>query len=426
MGGTPMLKLSPPFVEACRRQFPALSREIAGEPVAFFDGPAGTQVPSRVIDAIGKYLTDCNANHGGLFATSQESDDALWEVHGAVADLLGVDDPATISFGPNMTTLNFGLSRALSRTWRPGDEVLVTELDHDANITPWVLAARDVGATVKMVKIRKEDCTLDLDDFRAAITHRTRLVAVGCASNSVGTINPVREICQWSRAVGAITVLDAVHYAPHALLDVKNLGCDFLLCSAYKFFGPHIGIQWGRRELLEELPAYKLRPAPNQLPGKWMTGTQVHEGIAGVRGAIEYLADLGRELSRDGEMDRRRALTLAFQAIRQYESELTLHLLEGLRKLSSYRVWGISDPARIHERVSTVAVTHRDRSPAELAEYLGRRGIFAWHGNYYALSLSEALGREPEGMLRLGLVHYNTVHEVDRLLQLLKEMPTAD
>jgi cysteine desulfurase family protein (TIGR01976 family) len=420
-----MLNFNPQFVESCRRQFPALIREIAGEPVAFFDGPAGTQVPLRVIDAISQYLSQSNANHGGLFATSQESDDLLWGVHGAVADLLGADDPATISFGPNMTTLNFALSRALARTWRPGDEVVVTELDHDANITPWVLAARDAGATVKMVKIRKEDCTLDLDEFRSAITSRTRLVAVGCASNSVGTINPVRDICQWARAVGAISVLDAVHYAPHALLDVKQLGCDFLLCSAYKFFGPHVGIQWGRRELLDELPAYKLRPAPNTLPGKWMTGTQAHEGIAGVGAAIEYLADVGRELKRESEMDRRRALTFAYQAIRQYESELTLRLLEGLHQLAEYRIWGIAEPARIHERMPTISITHRDRTPTEVAQFLGRRGVFVWHGNYYALSLSEALGREPEGMIRVGVVHYNTVEEVDRLLQLLKEMPTS-
>ena len=425
-GAKIMLKFNPSFVESCRHQFPALTREIAGEPVAFFDGPAGTQVPSRVIDGVCQYLSQCNANHGGLFATSQESDDLLWEAHGAVADLLGADDPATISFGPNMTTLTFSLSRALARTWRPMDEVVVTELDHDANITPWVLAARDAGATVKMVRIRKEDCTLDLDEFRASITSRTRLVAVGCASNSVGTISPVREICQWARAVGAVTVLDAVHYAPHALLDVKNLGCDFLLCSAYKFFGPHIGIQWGRHELLEELPAYKLRPAPMALPGKWMTGTQAHEGIAGVRAAVEYLTDLGRELMRDNAAERRRALTFAYQAIRQYESELTLRLLEGLHRLTSYRIWGIAEPSRIHERMPTISITHRDRSPAEVAQYLGRRGVFVWHGNYYALSLSEALGREPHGMIRLGMVHYNTFDEVDRLLHLLKELPSSD
>jgi len=416
------LKLTPSLIESCRRQFPALSREVNDQPAVYFDGAAGTQVPHGVIDAMCEYLSRSNANHGGLFITSQESDDLLWESHAAVAHLLGADDPATVSFGPNMTTLTFALSRALSRTWQPGDEIVVTQLDHDANITPWVLAARDVGATVRMVPIRPDDCTLNMEELRSVVSSRTRLVAVGCASNSVGTINPVRDICRLARSVGAISFLDAVHFAPHALIDVKAFECDFLVCSAYKFFGPHIGIQWGRRKLLEELAAYKLRPAPNMLPGKWMTGTQSHEGIVGVRAAIDYLADLGRELKNDTTLDRRNALIFAYQAIREYETDLTVQLLEGLRELPQLRIWGIADPQRVHERMPTVAVTHRHRTPHELAEALGQRGIFAWHGNYYALSLSEALGREPHGMLRIGLVHYNTSDEIDRLLHALREI----
>jgi cysteine desulfurase family protein (TIGR01976 family) len=395
---------------------------MAGQAVVYLDGPAGTQVPQRVIQAVSDYFSRCNANHGGLFATSRESDELLWSCYEAAADLLGSDDPATIAFGPNMSTLTLALSRALARTWKRGDEIIVTQLDHDANVTPWVLAAKDAGAVVHMVKIRRADCTLDLDELRSLLSRRTRLVAVGCASNGVGTINPVKEICQWARDVGAFTFLDAVHYAPHALIDVQSMGCDFLVCSAYKFFGPHVGIQWGRREVLESLTAYKLRAAPNELPGKWMTGTQVHECIAGVRAAIDYLADLGRMLKQDQQLDTRRALVAAYQAIRDYETELTLKLLAGLSEMPAIRVWGITDPARIDERLPTVAITHREQSSRQVAEYLGGRGIFAWHGNYYAINLTEALELEPEGMVRLGLVHYNTPAEVERLLQTLADV----
>jgi cysteine desulfurase family protein (TIGR01976 family) len=403
-------------VERCRGQFPALRRELDGQPVVFFDGPAGTQVPQSVIDAVGHYYVHNNANHGGLFATSRESDALLNSAHRVMADLLGAEDPDTTHFGPNMTTLTFALSRALSRTWKAGDEVIVTRLDHDANVTPWVLAARDAGATVRFVEIHREDCTLDLDDFRSKISDRTRLVAVGCASNSVGTVNPVAEICRWTREVGALSFLDAVHLAPHASIDVESLGCDFLTCSAYKFFGPHLGVMWGRRQVLEELSAYKVRPAPESLPGKWMTGTQNHEGIAGALAAVEYLADIGRRHAANPSLEGRAALRAAFAAIADHERDLFARLLAGLAELRDVTIWGIADPSRSAERLPTVSITHARRRPAELAEYLGRRGIFVWHGNYYALQLTETLGLEPDGMVRIGLVHYNTTAEVDRLL----------
>lgn len=417
-----MPTLTSDLVERCRRQFPALSRRWNGQPVAYLDGPAGTQVPQQVIDAISHYLAHCNANHGGLFATSRESDALLDEAHRAVADLLGADDPETIVFGPNMTTLTFAFSRALARTWQPGDEVLVTRLDHDANVTPWVRAAEDAGATVRFVELRREDCTLDLDDLRSKLNSHTRLVAVGCASNSVGTINPVREICRWAHDAGAEVFLDAVHYAPHALVDVRDWGCDFLACSAYKFFGPHIGILWGRRERLETLPAYKVRPAPNTLPGKWMTGTQSHEGIAGVLAAVEYLRELGGAVAGDDSLSRRAALAQAYAAIGAYERTLARRLLAGLAEIEGVTIYGITAPNRIDERMPTVSITHARRTAAELAHDLGECGVFAWHGNYYALSLTETLGLEPQGMLRLGLVHYNTVEEVDRLLTALHDM----
>ncbi len=403
-------------VESCRRQFPALSREVDGRPAVFFDGPAGTQVPQRVIDAVADYFSRTNANHGGHFVTSQESDAMLDRAREAVADLLGADDADCVAFGANMTTLTFALSRALARTWRPGDEILLTRLEHDANFTPWMLAARDAGATVRYAEINCDDCTLDLDDFKSKLNERTRLVAVGCASNATGTVNPVANICRWAREVGALSFLDAVHYAPHARIDVARFGCDFLACSAYKFFGPHVGILWGRRRLLEELEAYKVRPAPNWLPDKWMTGTQNHEGIASTLAAVEYIADVGRLATGDAALDRRKALDAAFAAIQSYERELVGHLLAGLAEISKIKVWGITDPNRFDERLPTVSITHRDLTAEQLARHLGQRGIFVWDGNYYALPLTEALGLEPNGMVRIGLVHYNTREEVDRLL----------
>ena len=410
-----------PLIQNARNQFPALQRTVAGEPAIFLDGPAGTQVPQSVIDAIAKYLMECNANCGGCFVTSEESDALLRAAHEAVTDLLGADDPDTVSFGNNMTSITFAVSRALAKTWSAGDEVVVTRTEHDANFTPWVLAARDAGARVRFVDVR-DNTTLDMDDLRSKINGRTKLVAVGCASNATGTINPVREVCDAARAVGALSYVDAVHYAPHTLVDVNGLGCDLLACSAYKFFGPHVGILWGRRELLESTPAYKVRPAPDSLPGKWMTGTQNHEGIAGVLAAIEYLADLGRHATGNSRLSRRDALASAFGHIHAHEQQLTTQLLAGLAEMPEYRVWGIRDPACLDQRMPTVSITHDRLLPRDLARQLGTRGIFVWHGNYYAVPLTTALGLEPDGMVRLGIVHYNTESEIDRLLRALSEL----
>ena len=416
------MKFTPEVLEHCRRQFPALTRRIGDLQAVYLDGPAGTQVPQRVIDAIGNYLAHNNANHGGLFPTARESDKLLDEVHRAAADFLGADDPDTVAFGQNMTSLTFAFSRALAKTWKPGDEVIVTRVDHDANVTPWVLAAKDAGATIKFVEFNRSDCTLDVEQFRNAITSKTKLVAVGCASNATGGVNPVREIASWAHQAGALVFLDAVHFAPHRLIDVQAFGCDFLACSAYKFFGPHTGMLWGKRELMEKLTAYKVRPAPDSLPGKWMTGTQSHESLAGVLAAIDYLADIGRMVAGNDSLDRRAALREAYAAIDSYERFLIERLLHGLAQIGEIKVWGITDTARLSERVATVSLTHDRYTSAELAERLGRQGIFTWHGNYYALQLSEALGHEPNGMLRVGLVHYNTAAEVDRLLRALEEV----
>jgi cysteine desulfurase family protein (TIGR01976 family) len=345
------------------------------------------------------------------------------EAHQAGADLLGTDDGETIVFGANMTSLTMSLARALARTWQQGDEIVVTQLEHDANYTPWVLAAADAGVTVRRVAINQSDCTLDLESFQASLTPRTRLVAVGCASNAVGTRNPVQRIVRAARQVGALTFLDAVHYTPHDLVSVQEWGCDFLACSAYKFFGPHVGMLWGRRELLEEIVPYKLRPAPQDLPGRWMTGTQSHEGIAGVMAAIDYLADLGRLIAQDPAASRRAALQSAFASIVPYESNLVWRLIEGLRALPGIRVFGITDPQRASERLPTVAWNHPKLTSRQVATELGKQGFFVWHGNYYALPLTETLGVEPEGMVRVGVVHYNTSDEIDRLLDAVARLP---
>ncbi|MBM3995763.1 MAG: cysteine desulfurase-like protein [Planctomycetes bacterium] len=408
-----------------RSQFPALHLLRDGVTPVFLDGPAGTQVPQRVIDAIVHYLTHCNANHGGAFATSVESDRIIDDAHAAVADFLNAPSPDEIIFGNNMTSLTFHLSRSVAKVLKPGDEVMVTRLDHDANVSPWVLAARDAGATVRWISIRRDDCTLDLDSFRKQLSDKTKWVAVGLASNGVGTINDVATITREAKRAGAMVFVDAVHYAPHGPIDVQTIGCDLLACSAYKFFGPHVGILWGRRELLESLPCYKVRPSPMSLPGKWMTGTQNHEGLAGVAAAIAYLADLSPLPSGEGPgvSGRRERLRTAMTAIRDYEQRLSRHLLTGLVARTRFHVLGIRDVDRLNERVPTVSVTAENASPQQMAKYLASKHIYSWAGNSYALEVSEQLGLEPSGFLRLGLVHYNTVEEIDRLLAHLDAMP---
>ncbi len=404
------------LVARCRAQFPALSREIDGQPVAFLDGAAGSQVPQCVIDAIGDYLANRNANHEGEFATSYESDEMLEDAHQATADFLGADDPHTVCFGANMTTLTLAFSRALSKTWQPGDEILVSRLDHDGNFSPWQLAARDAGVTVREIAIHPDDCTLDVDDFKSKLTDKTRLVAFCAASNFSGTVNPTGDLCTLAHGAGAQVFIDAVHYAPHRRINVLAWKCDYLACSAYKFFGPHVGLLWGRREHLESLTPYKLRVTTNELPGRWMTGTQNHEGIAGTLAAINYLAGLTEGSSRQAGLD------AAFAAITEYETTLAAHTLHRLREINGLQIFGITDEARLDERAPTFTFRHPTCPPREMARRLGKTGIFTWHGNYYALPLTEALGIEPEGAVRAGFLHYNTLEEADRLVDALKEV----
>jgi len=421
-----------------RAQFPALAQTVNDQPAIFFDGPGGTQVTQRVIDAIGDYLIRANANTHGAFATSRRTDATIEAAHTAMADLLGCD-PDEVIFGPNMTTLTFMLSRSIGREIEPGDEIVVTRLDHDANFSPWK-ALEERGAVIKVADIDIEDCTLDLDDLRRQITSRTKLIAVGYASNAVGTINDVVEVVRLAKQVGALSFIDAVHYAPHGPIDVRAIDCDFLACSPYKFFAPHAGTLYGKREHLLRLHPYKVRPATEELPGRWMTGTQSHEAMAGVTAAIEYLVELGSRIE-DGRWkiedsnapssifhlrssnSRRPHVLAAMAAIRDYERGLAEKLIRGLLEVPGLTFYGIREPERFAWRTPTVSVRIAGHTPRQLAEALGEQGIFVWDGNYYALNLTERLGVEQDGgMLRIGLVHYNTAEEVERLLAVLREI----
>lgn len=410
-------------IQWVRSQFPSLKQLVNGHAAAFLDAPAGTQMPQQVINAVSEYFENSNANTCGAFATSRRTDAMIAGARAAMADFFNCD-PAEVFFGPNMTTLTFALARGIGREMNPGDEIIVTTLDHDANVAPW-RALEERGVVVRQADIREDDCTLDLDDLRDKISCRTKLVAVGYASNAVGTINPVDEIIRLAHDAGALAFIDAVHYAPHGSIDVRALDCDFLACSPYKFFGPHMGCIYGKRDLLMRFRPYKVRPAPEALPDRWETGTQIHEGLAGVTAAIDYIAELGRR-SRPAATDRRTALICAHEVMRDYEMSLAARLISGLLEIPGLTFYGISDPARFHQRVPTVGVRLADHTPLECAKFLGDRGIFTWDGNYYALNLTERLGVEKDGgLLRIGLVHYNTIDEVDRLLTNLGELASS-
>jgi cysteine desulfurase family protein (TIGR01976 family) len=410
-----------------RSEFPALSRLDGGLPYCYLDGPGGTQVPRRTIDAMAAYLDHSNANHEGAFATSAESDAILEKAHAAAADFLGADDSRDVAFGQNMTTLTFAASRAIGRSLHPGDEIVVTRLDHDANVAPWLALQEERGAVIRWVEIRREDCTLDMDGFERALGPRTRVVAVGLASNAVGTLNPISRIVAMAHAAGAITYVDAVHAAPHVPIDVGVLDTDFLVCSPYKFFGPHLGLLYGKPERLEELASYKVRPAPDHAPGKWETGTLPGESVAGLLGTLEYLEWLGREPGGAGESaSRREAFVAAMTAIRDSERRLAIALLHTLAAVPGLHLRGIVDPARFDERVPTFAFTLDGHSPREVAEKLGAQGIAVWDGDYYAYELIRTLGlAESGGMIRVGLAHYNTAGEIERLGRALEHIAGA-
>ncbi|WP_016951171.1 cysteine desulfurase-like protein [Anabaena sp. PCC 7108] len=442
-----------------RSQFPALTQTINGYPAIFFDGPGGTQIPGAVLDAMSDYLVRSNANAHGYFATSVRTDAVINSARAAIADFLGCDYDEVV-FGANMTTLTFAVSRAIGRELQAGDEIIVTCLDHAANVSPWY-ALEEKGVIIRTVDINVEDCTLDMNDLQQKINSRTKLVAVSYASNAVGTINDIAKIVNIAHAVGALVFVDAVHYAPHAPINVHHLNCDFLACSAYKFFSPHVGILYGKREHLARFSPYKVKPASDEVPSRWETGTLNHEGLAGLVATINYLAKLGchvsptldnellsslmeadkeglttfhcpRFLTEPGQPNyelasayhsRRAALLAAMSAIQQYERELSKKLISGLLEIPGLRVYGITEPRQFIWRTPTVSIRIEGKTPADVAKILAEKGIFCWHGNFYAIELTEKLGVETTGgLLRIGLAHYNSVEEIEQLLSVLVEI----
>ncbi len=403
-----------------RSQFPSLSQSVNGQPAVFLDGPGGTQVPRQVISAISDYLSYDNANTGGAYSTSRKTDQMLAAARAAMADFLncGADE---IVFGANMTSLTYAMSRAIGRDLGPGDEIVLTLLDHDANFSPWK-ALEEKGVTIRAAKFNAADCTLDMHDLARQITSHTRLVAVGYASNAVGTINNVKEVVRLARNAGALSYIDAVHYAPHGLIDVRALDCDFLVCSTYKFFGPHMGVLYGKREHLQRLRPYKVRPNTNNIPNCWEWGTLNHECIAGIKGCVDYWEELGRRAN-PAVANRRDAIIAAHEVIHSHERAMMEKMIAGLRAIPGLKLYGITDPRRFEHRCATMVVRIDGHTPLELATKLGDRGFFTWDGNYYALNLTEQLDVERTGgFLRIGLAHYNTIEEVDRMLAALREI----
>ena len=404
-----------------RSQFPSLHREAKGRPVTYLDGPGGTQVPQRVIDAISDYLRTNNANTCGAYETSRNTDAVIAGARSAMADFLGCD-PGEIVFGPNMTTLTFSMSRALGRELQAGDEILLTHLDHDANISPW-RALEERGVKIRFADFHEEDCTLNMEDLASKIKPRTKIVAVGYASNAVGTINDVKTIVRLAHDAGALAYIDAVHYAPHGPIDVRDLDCDFLVCSTYKFFGPHMGVLYGKREHLARLQPYKVRANADAVPQRWEWGTLNHECIAGITACVEYQAEIGtKHVGPGAGATRREAIQFAYQAIVEHERRLSARMLSGTREIPGLKLYGISHPSRLNHRCPTFAMRIAGHTPVQLATRLGEQGIFTWDGNYYAINVTERLNVEKDGgFLRVGLVHYNTEEEVDRVLSALSQ-----
>lgn len=416
-------------LSAIRSQFPALDISDNGRQRIYFDNPAGTQVPQIVIDRISECLIESNANLGGFFETSQRADAVVDDAHQAMADLLNAASPDEIVFGQNMTTLTLHMSRSIGRQLKAGDEIILSRMDHDANVAPWLLLAEDLDLVVKWMPFNTETFEFDLAEFDKLLSARTRLVCVGGASNLIGTINDIKTISQKAREAGAWSFIDAVQLVPHVAVDVQDLGCDFLACSAYKFFGPHQGVLWGRRELLESLVPYKVRPAPAGIPGCFETGTQSHEGMAGTAAAVDYFAWIGESMAKSfmasnkRYQGRCRAVHAALDYLFDYERSLASHLIRGLRQLPGVRVLGISDDNAMERRVPTVSFVAAGTESAVIAEQLAQRGIFVWSGHNYAVEAARVLGiYDTGGAVRIGPVHYNSVDEADTLLNALNDI----
>ena len=415
--------------EAIRSKFPALSICDNGVPRIYFDNPAGTQVPQSVVDKMSECMLEANANLGGNFPTSGNADAVYDEAHVAMADLLNVSSPDEIVFGQNMTTITLHMSRSIGQRMQPGDEIILTRMDHDANVQPWILLARDLGLKIRWLPFDLDSFEFDLSLLDGLLTDKTKLVCVGGASNLLGTINDIKTISSKARDAGAWTYVDAVQSVPHVSTDVQDLGCDFLVCSAYKFFGPHQGILWGRREVLESMQAYKLRPAPEEIPGCYETGTLNHEGMAGTTAAVDYLASIGRKFGgkfheRYQKYEGRRLdVHSAMDCLFEYETGLASKLIAGLQQLPGVRVQGITAKDAMARRVPTVSFTIDGIDPASIAKTLAQKNIFVWSGHNYAVEPAKALGiYDLGGALRVGPVHYNTADEVDAILIALDEI----
>jgi len=411
----------PPIdIDLIRSQFPAISRTNGKTPPVFLDNPGGTQVPQQVIDAITDCLINKNANLGGPFRTSEDATRVVDDAHHAMVDFLNAKSAREIIIGQNMTTLTFHISRSIGRLFSPGDEIIVTRMDHDANVSPWLLMARDFDLVVKYLEFDKETYEFDLDCLDALLSERTRLVCFGHASNMTGTINDVREA----------VVVDSVQYAPHGIIDVQALGCDFLVCSPYKFFGPHMGVMWGREDVLKQLDPYKVRPASNELPDCFETGTLNHEGMAGITATVDYFAWIGQHLSESHYQQRhtdcnqrRQMICAALDCLLDYEIPLTRQLIDGLGAIKGIKIHGITNPNALEKRVPTISFTAAGHRPVDLATTLGDQGIQVWHGHNYAVEPVNYLGlMETGGVVRIGLAHYNTAEEVDQTLAAIDQM----
>ena len=417
-------------IELVRAQFPALTGTNGEVPPTFFDNPGGTQVPQRVIDAVCDCMANTCANLGGIFRTSVAAQAIVDAAHEAMADFVNARSQREIIFGANMTTLTLHMSRSLGRLFHPGDEIILTRMEHDANFAPWLLMARDHDLTVKYLPFDLDTYTFDLNLLDDLLGPRTRLVCINHASNLTGTINDVKTITAKAHEAGALVYVDSVQYAPHRIIDVQDLDCDFLVCSPYKFFGPHIGVLWGREEVLRQIEPYKVRAASADIPDCFETGALNHEAMAGVTAAIDYFAWIGETLAEpshwerhaDVSVRRRRALCAAMDCLRGYEESLTRQLIDGLSALPGVTVHGITNPNAMGQRVPTVSVTVDGQHPHDMAAALNTQDIYVWDGHNYALEPTGALGLlESGGVLRIGLAHYNTAEEIERTLSALDQ-----
>jgi len=415
-------------IKTIREQFPALALKDEGKARIYLDNPGGTQVPRQVLERMEHYLIHTNSNHGGPFRTSVESDKVLEDAHQGMADMLNAKSADEIIFGANMTSLTFAVSRSIGRLLKRGDAILLTRMDHDGNVGPWLHLADDLGLEVKWLNFDLETYEYDLTEAESIFKNNNiKLAAINYASNCLGTINNVKALTEMAHHSETLVFVDAVQYVPHGPTDVQDIGCDFLACSPYKFFGPHQGILWGKAEMLEKLEAYKVRPADNFAPGKFETGTQLHEGQAGTLGVLEYLEWLGETMGAEYLENfpefsgRRKKLHAAMLAIQDYEQTLSSRLIEGLQNLAGVDVKGISAVKDLARRVPTVSFTVKNQNPEEIAVKLSAENIFVWHGHNYALEAVRLLGiEEAGGVVRIGPVHYNTLEEIDRTLEVLK------